>query len=184
MKRSTIHLFFSVFAACLAVLSLWQAYRLYSNQETIQAITAVPDQINDRQYQPAAEANAGVLLATASALSMGGQFESAETLLVKLVGQQEHTPLGQASQFNLANHYLRRGIRTDLPGAQTRPLIEIAKQRYRDLLQSNPDDWDARVNLEHALRHAPEIASEDRDKGPPIKSVDVVVPDFKLKDLP
>lgn len=28
---------------------------------------------------------------------------------------------------------------------QKRPLIEIAKQRYRDLLLIDPSDWDARV---------------------------------------
>jgi hypothetical protein len=31
-------------------------------------------------------------------------------------------------------------------------LVELAKQRYRDLLRAEPQDWDARYNLERALR--------------------------------
>ena len=62
--------------------------------------------------------------------------------------------------------------------------MELAKQRYRDVLLINPQNWNARHNLELALRVAPEIAGGKKDKRPPIKSVDVVVPDFILRDLP
>jgi mxaK protein len=44
------------------------------------------------------------------------------------------------------------------PGEAQRalPLIELAKQSYRDELRSNPADWDARYNLERALWLSPE----------------------------
>ncbi len=184
MKRSTVHGFFAVVCAGLLLTSAWQAYRLFENRQTINAVNAVPDSIRDPDYEINPDAHPAVLLATATALSAGGQFEAAESSYVKLIDQQQLQPLGQAARYNLANHYLKRGMRTDLPGGQTQPLIEIAKQRYRDLLHSNADDWDARVNLEYALRLAPELSENDRDKGPPIKSVNVIVPDFKLKDLP
>ncbi len=184
MKRTTIHLFFSVIAACLMLFTLWHGFKINQNQRLVSAIAEVPDTLDE--YDPAAggKTHPGVALKTANALSAGGEFEAAETLYVQVADQEQNSVLGQASRFNLANHYLRQGSRKDLPGAQKRPLIEIAKQRYRDLLMINPNDWDARINLEHALRLAPELPKKEHDKGPPIKSVNVIVPDFTLKDLP
>ena len=184
MKRSTIHLFFAGIAVCLLLPALWQAYKVYNSQRIVNAINQVPESLTEYDPELTSTAHPGVLLEVASALSAGGEFEAAESLYVQLANQQQTTPLGYASQFNLANLYLREGLRKDIPGAQQRPLLGIAKQRYRDLLLVNPDDWDARVNLEIALRAAPELTDNGNSKGPPIKSVNVIVPDFTLKDLP
>ncbi len=184
MNRSTMHLLFTAVSAFLLAMTLWHAYWLYAGQQIMRAVSAVPKVINTTPQSAVTDSHPAVALATASALSAGKQFEAAESQFVTLIDQQKFKPQGMAARFNLANHYLREGSRKDLPGGQTRPLLEIAKQRYRDLLLINPDDWDARVNLEHALRLAPELTGTDRDKIPPIKSVDVVVPDFILKDLP
>lgn len=124
------------------------------------------------------------MLAKAQALSNGGQFDAAELLLVRLIDQQKNQPLGQAARFNLANHYLRKARASNTHGAQARPLIEIAKQRYRDILKTTPYDWDARYNLEIALRLSPELPQDDERRGPPPKSVRVIVPDFQVDDLP
>ena len=75
-------------------------------------------------------------------------------------------------------------MRIDLPGAQTRPLLEMAKQRYRDLLLADPMDWQARYNLERALAAAPERLNSETENGPPPKSVRVIVPDFEADNLP
>ncbi len=125
------------------------------------------------------------LLARANALSVGGSFDEAEFAFDELIHQNKLNAIGQAAQFNLANAYLRQGMRSDLPARRAGPMLELAKRRYRNLLRAIPGDWDARYNLEHALRLAPE--GEDRsvdDKGDPIKRVRVIVPDFKAKDLP
>ena len=49
-------------------------------------------------------------------------------------------------------------------------MIELAKQNYRQVLHEDPDDWDARYNLERALWLAPEfdIGADDieRPNGP------------------
>ncbi len=192
MKRGSIHLTFLCITVCLLIVTLSQAYQLQQNRQLVLAVGAVPTVIDQlpKSITPGTASSvgpnthAGIILATATALSAGGQFETAETLLVKLIDGQPFQPLGQAARFNLANHYLREGLRKDLPGAQARPLIEIAKQRYRDLLRVNSADWDARVNLEYALRVAPELANSARGNIKPVKSVNVIVPDFKLKDLP
>ena len=181
MRRAWVHTCFAIISICLLLFTIWQAYKLYENNKIIAAVQAVPETLtkaNNTLNHPQAA------LAEANALSRGGQFGAAETLFVKLIDQHGFSALGQAARFNLANHYLRQGKRKDLPAGQTRPLLEIAKQRYRDLLQADPFDWDARYNLEVALRLAPEIVENKHDKGPPTQRVDVIVPDFKAKDLP
>ena len=47
------------------------------------------------------------------------------------------------------------------------PLIELAKQSYRDLLREDPNDWDARYNLERALWLAPEVEQVIADDAEP-----------------
>ena len=46
------------------------------------------------------------------------------------------------------------------PG-QALALIELAKEHYRELLRQDPDDWDARYNLERAQRLQPDPDGED-----------------------
>jgi len=41
---------------------------------------------------------------------------------------------------------------------------ELAKQSYRDVLRAEPGDWDARFNLERALRLLPD--QDDEASGP------------------
>jgi len=124
-------------------------------------------------------------LARANALSSGGSFDQAESAFNELINQNKLNTIGHSAQFNLANAYLRQGVRSNAPASRTGPMLELAKQRYRDLLRAMPNDWDARYNLERALRLAPENAETSAgDKVDPIKSVRVIVPDFQAKDLP
>lgn len=188
MKRASVHGLFTLVTLTLAASALWNLWGLYQHKKIATALAGVPDTILEvpvLEEKPAAAHSHPLLkLAQASALSSGGQFEAAESLFVEIIDDQQGLPPGQAARFNLANHYLRQGSRTDLPGGETRPLLEIAKQRYRDLLQSAPMDWGARYNLERALALAPERPEADPDVGPPPKSVRVIVPDFEADNLP
>jgi mxaK protein len=47
------------------------------------------------------------------------------------------------------------------------PLIELAKQRYRDVLRAEPNHWDARYNLSRALQLAPELEQQIEEKEEP-----------------
>lgn len=69
-------------------------------------------------------------------------------------------------RYNLANLYLRRGMdfRADDAGDLAMPLIELAKEGYRELLRRDGGDWAARYNLELALRLAPEADLEEIDE--------------------
>ncbi|MGI9304406.1 MAG: hypothetical protein ACR2RB_17130 [Gammaproteobacteria bacterium] len=68
-----------------------------------------------------------------------------------------------AIKFNMSNIYLRRGLDARVKGEQdvSTPLIELAKEGYRDVLRRDPQDWGARYNLEMALRAQPDIDMED-----------------------
>lgn len=75
--------------------------------------------------------------------------------------------IGRAARYNSANLLLRQAIElraTAEPG-QALALIELAKENYRQVLRSAPDDWDARYNLERAQRLVPE--PEEADEEPP-----------------
>ncbi len=61
-------------------------------------------------------------------------------------------------KFNLANLYFREAQRLRDAGDEdlAMPLIELAKQNYKEILRSDAAFWDAKYNLELALVLAPE----------------------------
>ena len=79
---------------------------------------------------------------------------------------QSHPTLGTAARFNSANLLLRQagalgaGQQTAQSG-QALPLIELAKEQYRELLRRDPGFWDARYNLERAQRLLPDTVDSD-----------------------
>jgi mxaK protein len=58
--------------------------------------------------------------------------------------------------YNRGNINLRTALEMTQADARQLPLIELAKQDFRSALAINPDMWDARYNLEVALRAVPE----------------------------
>ncbi len=110
------------------------------------------------------------LLAKATALDEKGDVEGALNLY-KRVEEQTGSQYGAVAAYNAATLYLRRAVQAGGPAAdpQTIPLVELAKEGYRNLLRQYPQDWDARYNLDRALRVIPEEEDEDSGGGnPPI----------------
>jgi len=190
LKRKTIHWGFAIVTLGLIALAALQWLELTENRSIAQALVQMPAAltadddstrgIHSYRYPEA-------ILAHANALSQGSSFEEAEFKFNDLIHQNGFNSIGQAAQFNLANAYLRQGLRSDATTSTSRLMLELAKQRYRNLLRVIPGDWDARYNLELALQLAPENAGSlitASDKADPVKSVRVIVPDFKMKDLP
>lgn len=68
-------------------------------------------------------------------------------------------PLMADAYFNRGNINLRQALTMTDSDARLIPLIELAKQDYRSALLLRPTMWDARYNLEVALR----VVSEDPD---------------------
>lgn len=183
MTRSTIHRLFAAASVCALASVLWHAWHYWQYKNTVAAVSSVPAVLSESDLQTGA-VEPSVALAQANALAAGGHFEAAESRYVRLIDSVAENSVSQIARFNLANLYLREGVREELPGNTTRALLEIAKQRYRDLLHADPDNWDARYNLELALRASPERERDDGNKGPPPKRVRVIVPDFEADNLP
>ena len=81
--------------------------------------------------------------------------------------------LQRIARYNLATLYLQRGLRllAEQQSDTALPLLELAKELYRQRLRIEPDHWNSKYNLEQALRAAPDRAEqtappEQRNPGP------------------
>ena len=126
-------------------------------------------------------------------MANNGDLEDAERIFNELIiepsgnnADDAKAVVSVAAEYNLANAYLREALKIDeKTSSKTLPLVELAKQRYRNLLHYSPQHWNARYNLERALIMAPEVSNlRDGERADPVKSVNVIVPGFEKQDLP
>jgi len=152
MKRRVI------FSAALALISgsiaLFDAYRIYD-------ASRFNADLHSGRYSRAGEhASLHGQLAHAYALHSSGQIDEA----VKLYAQIQEAAGGTLRPvviFDLATLYLERALATAQHGRDVSlPLIELAKENYRQLLRVDSRDWDAKYNLELAIRLSPEPEDE------------------------
>ncbi|SIT43771.1 putative MxaK-like protein [Paraburkholderia ribeironis] len=158
MKRRSIHLLFAAATLCGAAWCAYQGWLLQRALDTNAAVVRASEKPSgENPNRATANDVAEVRLARAVALSKAGKYDAASNLFNELGHQEPLGETGRAALFDLANMYMREGIANGAgkPGTST-PLIELAKQRYRDLLRVYPDNWDARYNLERALWLRPE----------------------------
>lgn len=186
MTRTAIHVVFATVALCCAGTA---AYDWIS----LRRIERIDRMVAQASRQGAADASHDtrddgavrqVRLARAIALSKAGAYDSAGPLYEALIRDGRDDATGLAARFDLGNMYLRRGM-TGTSSGTVRPaaMIEEAKAHYRALLRETPDDWDARYNLERALRLSPETRSAPA--APDVESQrNVTVRDPQSKDLP
>ena len=164
MKTRHGHQVFAL-AALVAAIALGRAWyeradaaRTAEAIATIASVSARADLPANAFEQGAAIGDRRQRLAWAQALERAGRLDDAARLHATLIDRANLDGLGAAALFNLGNAYLRTGIRLtgQGDGSERAAMLELAKQRYRDLLRLRPDDWEARYNLERALRLAPE----------------------------
>lgn len=162
-RRRLVHLGFALATVVLALPAVLQAVRLQQAHRINEAIARAADP--DGRPGDFAEAR----FAHALALSRAGGYEAALAAHKALL-QAERGPLRPAAFYNLGNLHLRQALRNGPERAlEALPLVELAKQGYRDALRLDPGDWDARYNLERALWLAPEIdAQAGEDQEPPV----------------
>lgn len=144
----------------LAALGLWAAadgWRLWQAERLNAALDA-------GATAAATDAARELRFAHAAALAASG---AADEALARYGALQGEDALGRAARFNGANLLLRQAIELRRAGqaGQALALVELAKENYRELLRSRPDDWPARYNLERAQRLVPE--PDEADDEPP-----------------
>jgi mxaK protein len=150
MKRVHGHLAFALVVAALGALTAGESVRLQHAQRTNMSVATATD-------YPSPEAH------VARAVALARTDYDGALAAYKAIIQSNREDLRRITLYDLGNLYLRKAIQYGLADeAQSLPLTELAKQSYRDLLRRDPADWDARYNLERALRLAPE---EDDDAG-------------------
>jgi mxaK protein len=177
MRRRSVHAVFAITAATFAAVAAVQALRLQRAHHVNAAIGTASIASLDRSV-PEAQ------FARAIALSRSGDYEGA-LLAYKAIVQGGRADLRHRALYNLGNLHLRAALKDPLaPADQLLPLVELAKQSYRDLLRETPDDWDARYNLERALYLAPESEEDVADDGPPVPREHSVSTNRAKLDLP
>ncbi|CAN7159975.1 MxaK protein [Variovorax sp. LjRoot290] len=183
MKRRTVHLVFGVLSLCCAGAALERGLRLRQTTGLNAEIARIADAPAGKDATGIPLRSARELqLAQALALSKAGNHDAALKGYAGLLQNGERDLIAQQALFNLGNMYLRQGL-AQQTGAE--PLFELGKQRLRDLLRAAPQDWDARYNLERALRLAPEeqeaFSAEQQQS---VEQRRVRVPGFVAGDLP
>lgn len=138
-------------AAGLALERAWSALQAGSDNRLMDAGETRPN------------APARVQLAHALALERAGHVDDALDIYaeVDVLG----TPaLRRAARVNVANLYLARGLAAAQDEGQAQRamvLLQLAKAGYRAALRDAPDDWNARYNLELALRVLPDMEARN-----------------------
>ena len=180
MRRRHVHAIFVAASALLAAIVVVSGMRLAQAERVDQAIArATAPAAADRDVPEAR-------FAQALALGASGHYEAALHAHKALV-QAEHGSLREAALYNVGNLHLREALKAGAatPDA-TLPLVELAKQSYRDALRDEPSDWDARYNLERALQLAPEVdeGTADDSEPEPDKELTITTAPAGRSDLP
>jgi mxaK protein len=161
MRRLHGHLVFGAVAAALAIVTGVEGLRL-EHARTVNAAIA-SDTSPAPNTSPVAEA------ALAHAVTLAKVDYDGALAAYKAIIQGGREDLRRVALYDLGNLHLRQALQVGLEDeGQSLPLLELAKQSYRDLLRRDPNNWDARYNLERTLRLAPESNDDsDEDTGPP-----------------
>ncbi len=126
--------------------------------------------------EPYRGSGADARFARAYALQQQGSFEEA-TGVYRQLTEAADPGLAAAVKYNVANLYLRHAMVAG--GGEINdlaiPLIELAKQNYRELLRRNSQDWDSKYNLERALELLPELEEEEQS--------DMMMPEHSRRSL-
>lgn len=139
----------SAVVAGLSALALWQEKQVNDYIAEPEAYETVPD-------------NPRARFAYAGMLQRQQKTDAALAELTEVLGEADASLLPLA-YYNRGNINLREALKlTDSDGRQI-PLVELAKQDYRSALALEPQLWNARYNLEVALRVVPEDPANAED---------------------
>ncbi|MBL1457562.1 MxaK protein [Methylophaga sp.] len=142
----------SIFVISIVVMlfSSWQLWQ----QKRVEAFVSAPEQYETIPDHPRAHFAQGRYLVEQN------ENDAALEQYTLVLGSQQ-TQWLPAAYFNRGNINLREAMAMDGNDPQMIPLVELAKQDYRSALKQQPEFWDARFNLEVALRLVPEDPEVD-----------------------
>lgn len=139
----------SAVVAVGAGVKLWQAQQINAYIADPEAFDSVPD-------DPRAH------FAYANLLERQQEHDKALEQLTQVLGDADAALLPLA-YFNRGNINLREALKLTASDGRQIPLVELAKQDYRSALALAPKMWNARYNLEVALRVVPEDPANAED---------------------
>lgn len=93
-----------------------------------------------------------------------GAFEQAHNIFAS-IDLQDSPALRIPVLFYLADNYVEQAVVFEQKGddEQRVPLLELAKENYRKILHTEPDNWSVRVNLARVLRMLPDARLRESD---------------------
>lgn len=167
MRRRVVHCAFGAVVFVCAAFAIGHTVRLVRSAGINSAIASAQASGLDSNV-PEAQ------FARALALAQAGQSDPA-LKIYKSLGRGTRADIRRNALYNTGNVYMRDAARRNSDeGFESLPLVELAKQAYREVLRESPDDWDARYNLERALRLAPETEQEGDESDAPMKEQHVM----------
>ena len=102
-------------------------------------------------------------LAAAYRLHRAGDLDEAVAAYGE-IGARDGAALHRIARYNMAGIHLEQAQKLPLDSEQRVPLVELAKQLYRDVLREQPQHWDARYNLSRALEIVPDVELGDLEE--------------------
>lgn len=144
------------------------ALQLFSAQRVNKQIQGLQSGIDDASVTSSAPEQ--LVLARVNELIRRDRLDEAQALANAAASRL--SPMARAKVlYNIANERTRRAIalvqKSDLDGATA--LVNLAKSEYRIALRLYPDDWNAKYNLDVAMRMVRDlpVGEADEDEIPP-----------------
>jgi mxaK protein len=170
MRRAHGHLAFALITVAATVVMAGEIARLMHAEEIDAAVadfTQVTSlaQVANQEDRPRPPAMLPEARLTQAVELSRNDYDGALSAYKSII-QSGREDLRRIALYDLGNLHLEHALQ--MPDEEhSLPLIELAKQSYRDELRRDPNDWDTRYNLERALRLAPEEDEDFEDTEPP-----------------
>jgi mxaK protein len=152
MRRRWVHLAFGTGVLVCAGLAAYETLR-FTEAERVNAAIVSANSGKSAPESPFPEAQ----LAKANLLAKRGEYDAA-VQRYKVLSRGDRADLATAALYNAGNLHFREALKEGRDSTvRMLPLIELAKQSYRNALRRDPQSWDVRYNLDRALWLAPEL---------------------------
>ncbi len=175
-------------AGLLLAWSAWQWQAARGAHAVVDAAGAAPVPGDAASAAIRRDGDPRALIPQASRLRAEGRHDDAVRILQGLATRTDlDADTAQVVRFNLGNELLALALQHNTKGDEDRAmtLIELSKQRFREVLRAQPPHWDARHNLDIALRLVPETEPPPPDGKPTnIQRIQVDLRGMRGVDLP